>query len=133
MKKTYHGSCHCGAVRYQAEIDLSEGTFKCNCSICAKARNWLVVVPAGRFRLLAGEAELTEYQFGARRIHHLFCRRCGVRPFGWSTAEASGKFYAVNVASLDDVDLAELIDAPVAFVDGRHDEFHSAPAETRHL
>lgn len=134
MKKTYHGSCHCGAVRYEADIDLSKGTFKCNCSICTKARNWLVVVSPDAFRLLAGEAELTEYQFGARRIHHLFCRHCGVRPFGWSAAEeGGGKFYAVNVACLDDVDLNDLIGAPVAFVDGRHDDFHSAPAEIRHL
>jgi len=133
MKETYHGSCHCGAVRFAAAIDLDKGTLKCNCSICTKARNWLAV-PAEDFGPVTGESELTEYRFGAERIHHLFCRHCGMRPFGWSESpELGGKFYAVNVACLDDVDLEALIAAPVTCIDGRNDNWRSPPAETRHL
>lgn len=134
MKETYHGSCHCGAVRFEADIDLAEGTLKCNCSICSKTRNWLAAVPGRAFRLLSGESELTEYRFGARRIRHLFCKHCGVRPFGWSeTPEPGGRFYAVNVACLDDVDVETLIAAPITYIDGRNDNWQSPPVETRHL
>jgi len=133
MKKTYKGSCHCGAVRFEADLDLSAGTVKCNCSICAKQRAWLAAVGANEVRLLSGESELADYQFGARRIHHRFCRTCGVRPFGHASADGATAFYAVNLAALDGVDPGVLAAAPVTYVDGRHDDFKSAPAETRHL
>lgn len=36
MKRTCHGSCHCGAVHFTAPIDLDEGIRKCNCTYCFK-------------------------------------------------------------------------------------------------
>ena len=134
MKKTYAGGCHCGAVRFEADIDLSKGTIKCNCSICTKVRSWFVLVKPEEFRLLSGEADLTEYLFNTKSIHHLFCRHCGVRSFGWDDSpEKGGNFYAVHVNCLDTVDIDELVNAPVTYVDGRNDNYQSPPAETRHL
>ncbi len=134
MKKTYTGSCHCGAVRYEADIDLGEGTFKCNCSICSKTRNWLTTVKPQDFRLIEGETALQDYQFGIKRIHHLFCRHCGIHSFGWGDLpELGGKVYAVNVNCLDNVDPAELVSAPVTYVDGQNDNWSAPPLEIRHL
>ena len=56
-------SCHCGAVRFEADLDLTVSTYRCNCSICRRNRFWVAVVKPENFRLLAGEHEMSEYRF----------------------------------------------------------------------
>ena len=140
MEKTYHGSCHCGAVRFAATLDLTAGTSRCNCSICMKARFWKSVIKADAFRLIDGADGLTEYQFGSRNIRHCFCKTCGVKPFGrlhmdgeYGGQPMRGEFYAVNVACLDDATVEELAHAPIIYEDGRHNDYEHPPAETRYL
>jgi hypothetical protein len=137
MKKTYTGSCHCGAVRFAADIDLSAGTNKCNCSICTKARAWFVFVKADHLRLITGAEALADYQWTPPRrphplLHYHFCKTCGIRTFGRGELESlGGAFYAISVVSLDDVDPDELAAAPIRYVDGRHDRFDQPPEDTR--
>jgi hypothetical protein len=133
MKKTYRGSCHCGAVRFEADADLEQGTFKCNCSICTKSRSWMAFVPRSDVRMLAGEDKLGDYQFGQKRIHHMFCRICGVRPFGRTTDGKGNEVVALRVNCLDGVGPGTLADIPVRYFDMLHDRPESPPAETRHL
>ena len=133
MKQTYKGSCHCGTVRYEADVDLAEGTFRCNCTICFKSRAWLAWVPATDFRLRAGESSLRDYQFGPKRLHHRFCATCGVRPFSQGSDAKGNPGYAVRVNCLDGVDAKEFVAAPIKYFDMLHDNFKSPPAEARHL
>ena len=134
MLKTYHGSCHCGAVRYQADIDLAQGTGKCKCSICTKTRNWSAIVKPEAFRLLSGKDALCEYRFGSKQAAHQFCKHCGVRSFETGhVKEIGGDYVSIKVASLDDVEPQELIAAPVKYANGRDNAWWNAPEETRHL
>ena len=108
----YTGSCHCGAVRFTAEAEL-EGLGTCNCSICGRSGMIYLSVPREHFTLLSGQDALTDYQFGPKRIHHPFCRTCGIRVFSDSDG---GTSLMVNARCLEGVDVHTLT---TASYDGR--------------
>jgi hypothetical protein len=131
--KTYSGSCHCGAVRFEADVDLAKGTTRCNCSFCSKARAWFVTVPPDQVRLIAGADAQAQYQWtpAGRSESHLryqFCKTCGIRTFGYG----GDKFRFINVAALE-VDPGELAAAPLRYVDGKNDRYDQPPKDTRLL
>lgn len=109
MKK-YTGGCHCGAVRFEVEADLSS-VISCNCSHCQMKGVLLTFVPASQFKLLSGQNNLTEYRFNKKVIEHLFCKTCGVQSFGRGIGK-EGPTAAINVRCLDGVDLEKLSVTP---------------------
>ena len=123
MLKTYQGSCHCGAVKFEADLDLTQPSYRCNCSICRRTRFWPAVAKPEHFRLLSGESELTKYLFNTMKNVHFFCKHCGVRAFGVGTETPIGKMYGVNLGCLEHVSDQELSRVPVIYVDGRSDRF----------
>jgi hypothetical protein len=130
---TRHGSCHCGAVRFAAAIDLAAGTIKCNCTLCTKQRNWAAIAPRAAFCLLEGDAALSEYRCNTRTEQHLFCATCGVRPFAFGTSPRWGDYVAVSVHCLDDTTPEELAAAPVTYLDGRNDDWAAVPGVVGYL
>lgn len=114
--KTFHGSCHCGAVRFEIETDLDRIT-ECNCSMCAKKGILHHRVPPERFRLVSGAEGLGTYQFNTKVAKHHFCTTCGIHVF--TRPRAAPELYTVNVRCLDDYDLAKEQPEVVKF-DGRN-------------
>ncbi len=127
MLKTYTGSCHCGAVRFEADIDLTQPSYRCNCSICRRTRFWPAAIKPEAFRLLAGQGEMTQYLFNTRKNEHWFCRHCGVRAFGIGNETPIGPMVGVNLGCLEGVSEEELAAVPVVRVDGLGEQWDHPP------
>lgn len=112
----HKGGCHCKKVRYEVNIDLAPPVLECNCSHCQEKGMLLSFVDAKDFMLLSGEESLTEYRFNTEKIAHLFCSTCGVQSFGRGNKKDGSPTVAVNVRTIDGIDLATLTRLPV---DGR--------------
>jgi len=113
--RRYAGSCQCGAVAFEANLDVSE-PIACNCSRCQRLGSVLAFAPPESFTLLRGEDALTEYLFNRNVIRHQFCRTCGVQPFAYGVGPDGSPMVAINVNCLDGVDPRAL---PVRVYDGR--------------
>jgi hypothetical protein len=97
-----HGSCHCGAVKFEVRTALAPAT-RCNCSLCR--RKGALMTPgfaAGELKILSGEDALTLYQFNTRVAKHYFCKHCGIYPFHQTRRDA--QIWRVNIGCLEGVD-----------------------------
>jgi hypothetical protein len=97
-----HGSCHCGAIRFEADADPQKAGV-CHCTDCqsltGSAFTLFLQVPSAAFRLTAGEPKiyLKTGESGNRRAQ-VFCSNCGSRV--WSSAQSNPPFYNLRVGTL---------------------------------
>jgi hypothetical protein len=121
--KTYEGSCHCGAVKFSAKLDLEgQGTTKCNCTVCLKTRSWEALTKPEDFQVTQGEDQLTAYLFGRKTIPHYFCKHCGTHTHMTGAPPGLGETVFVHINCLDNIDPREIGDVPVKFIDNLNDK-----------
>jgi hypothetical protein len=108
----WSGSCHCGAVRFRVEAEIRELT-RCDCSLCRRKGAMMAQIPESGLTILAGEDDLTLYQWNQRIARHYFCRRCGIYPFHRKRSDP--KSYGVNIGCLEGFDPAAY---PLRLADG---------------
>lgn len=114
---TRQGGCHCGAVRFEAEVPEPLTGGRCNCSICAIKGVVMVYVPLGALRVTKGQDLLATYTFNTGVAKHHFCPNCGIHVF--HQGRASPDKYGINAAALDGVSpYADFPDVNVN--DGQH-------------
>ena len=96
------GSCHCGQVRYQADVD-SENVLICHCTDCqtltGTAFRTAVLSRPGGFKLLSGELKTytKTSESGVKRLQ-TFCPECGT-PIYSSTEGDGQKVYSIRAGT----------------------------------
>ena len=136
-EQNYQGACHCGAVRYAVDLDLDQGTLRCNCSLCSKSRAWFAFAPADKFQLEQGGGQAITYRWTPEgkpkpNLSYHICSTCGVRTHADGIGPGGAPTVAVQVATLEGAD-PDVLAKGIKYVDGRHDAFDRPPEDTRLL
>ena len=97
-----NGSCHCGRIRYEADVDPALVS-ACHCTDCqvlsGSAYRVSVRAPAATFKLTSGTPKtyLKTADSGNRRVH-AFCADCGAPVYACALADPP--FYSLRVGGL---------------------------------
>ena len=96
------GKCHCGEIRYEAEIDVNMVGI-CHCTDCqilsGSAFRTIVITVSDKFKLIAGELKsyVKTAESGTKRTQ-TFCPNCG-SPI-YSSSETNPE-YSIRVGTID--------------------------------
>ncbi len=120
----HHGSCICGDVQFDVELDLSKGA-RCNCTICTKLGAVGSIVKPAAFTLLSPESKLGSFTRTPEIGHRYFCARCHSFCFSKGHLEQiGGDHVSVNLSCIDGFDVTK---TELAYWDGRHDNWAGGP------
>ncbi|MBF9036288.1 GFA family protein [Rhodobacterales bacterium HKCCE2091] len=99
----YTGSCQCGAVRFEVDVDL-DGAVTCNCSRCRRLGSVLAFTTPENFVLMAGADATSSYRFNHHVIDHRFCNTCGIQSYALGQTPDGQEMVAINANCLDGID-----------------------------
>ncbi len=105
MKKNYTGSCHCGKVQFDVDLDLDQVRV-CDCSLCRKRGALNHRVADADLHISSPLEELTLYQWHTNTAKDYFCPTCGILPF--RRPRTAPDLWTINVRCLDGVDLESI-------------------------
>lgn len=99
---TLNGSCHCGAVKFTAELPFGlSSARRCTCSICRMRGAVAVTSTHEGFIITQGEDKLATYRFNTMSAEHHFCSVCGI--YTHHKRRSNPDQLGVNVACLEGV------------------------------
>ena len=97
-----NGSCHCGAVKFAAELQFGLASARrCTCSICRMRGAVAVTGSVAGFQILDGEDKLATYRFNTGVAEHHFCTVCGI--YTHHRRRSNPDEFGVNVACLEGI------------------------------
>ncbi|KAG4254700.1 hypothetical protein BFJ72_g15138 [Fusarium proliferatum] len=97
------GGCHCGAIRYSADVETGTKAI-CHCGSCQKrttsAFSSNMIIPRTALKVTKGETRTYPHLGDSGKLyHHHFCGNCGTEVFGMP--EAAPEIVSIKAGSLD--------------------------------
>ena len=95
-------ACHCGTVRLR--VRLSDGfdtILRCSCSYCRMRGAIAVSADRADIEVIAGQDNLTLYEFNSRTAKHYFCKTCGI--YTHHQRRSNPTQYGINAACIEGV------------------------------
>ena len=113
MSEIVNGSCHCGAVKFEVELDRSlETARRCDCSMCRRRSAYMADVRLEGLTVTKGADNLTLYEWNTKTAKHYFCKTCGI--YTHHQRRSNPEEYGFNIACIEGINPYEIGQQSVA-------------------